>query len=120
MKDTDDPTTVEFGVVVKEATGGALTTTSRWAVAVNDSLSVTVSVTLNVPNVGYEWEMMAPLPFVRSPKSQTYESMVPSGSEEPDASKATVAPSITGFGVAVNDADRRLPESPDREIVGGV
>src|SRR2546426_10920373 len=64
--------------------------------------------------------MMAPLPFVRSPKSQTYESMVPSGSEEPDASKATVAPSITGFGVAVNDATGGLPESQYREIVVGV
>src|SRR2546425_11502533 len=81
---------------------------------------MTVRVTLKVPNVRYEWEMMAPLPFVRSPKSQTYESMVPSGSREPDASKATVAPSITGFGVAVNDATGALPESQYREMVGGV
>src|SRR2546428_10617526 len=82
---------------------------------------MTVRVTLKVPNVRYEWAMIAPLPFVRSPKSQTYESMVPSGSEEPDASKATVAPSITGFGVAVNDATGGLPESQYREIVvGGV
>jgi len=81
---------------------------------VNDSLSVTVSVTLNVPNVGYAWVVMASLPPVESPKSQAYETMAPSGSEELEPSKVTVAATSAGFGFAVKEAIGGLPESQYR------
>ena len=80
----------------------------------NDSLSVTVRVTLNVLYVGYEWNVTAPLPPVESPKSQAYETIVPSRSEEPEPSKVTFAPTIAGFGFAVNEAIGGLPESQYR------
>src|ERR1700756_2581555 len=114
LKVTLARTTVGFGVAVKEAVGGAWTTMCRYAVAVNDSLSVTVRVALNVPNARYEWDAVTPLPAVESPKSHVYETMVPSGSEDPEASNATGEPTIAGFGVAVNDATGGWPESQYR------
>src|SRR2546426_292563 len=108
------PTTAGFGVAVKDAIGGARTAMCRYAVAVNDSLSVSVRVALNVPKVRYVWATVTPLPPVESPKSQAYETMFPSGSEEPEASNATGEPTITGFGVAVKDATGGWPGSQYR------
>src|SRR2546422_1627638 len=107
-------TTAGFGVAVKDAIGGARTTMCRYAVAVNDSLSVTVRVALNVAEVRYVWAAVTPLAPDESPKSQAYETMFPSGSEDPEASKATGEPTIAGFGVAVKDAIGGWPESQYR------
>src|SRR6266704_3387215 len=108
------PTTAGFGFAVKDAIGGARTTMCRYAVAVNDSLSVMVRVALKVPKVRYVWTTLTPLPPVESPKFQAYETMFPSGSEDPDASNATGEPTIAGFGVAVNEAIGGWPESQYR------
>src|SRR5690349_3762410 len=108
------PTTVGFGVAVKDAMGGARTTMCRYAVAVKDSLSVTVRVALNVRKVRYLWVVVTPLPPVESPKFQAYETIFPSGSEDAEASNATGEPTIAGFGVAVNEAIGGRPESQYR------
>src|SRR2546425_13357979 len=89
----------------------------RYAVAANDSLSVTVRVALNVPKVRYEWDTVTPLPPLESPKSQAYETMFPSGSEEPEASNATGEPTIAGFGVGEKEAIGGRPECEYRDIV---
>src|SRR5207249_10668168 len=102
------------GGAVRDAMGGARTTMCRYAVAVNDSLSVTVRVALKVPKVRYEWDTLTPLPFVESPKSHSYETMFPSGSWDPKASNATGELTIAGFGVAVNEAIGGRPESQYR------
>ena len=53
-------------------------------------LSVIVRVTVYVPAELYVCETLAPVPLFVSPKSQTYDTMPPSGSEDPEASKLTV------------------------------
>jgi len=108
------PTTAGLGVAVKDAIGGARTTMCRYAVAMKDSLSVTVRVALNVPKVRYVWATETPLAPVESPKFQAYETIFPSGSEEPEASNATGELTIAGFGVAVNEAIGGWPESQYR------
>src|SRR5438445_4794841 len=113
-------TSAGFGVAVKDAIGGARTTMCRYAVAVNDSLSVTVRVALNVAKVRYEWDTVTPLPPLESPKSQAYETMFPSGSEEPEASNATGEPTIAGFGVAVKEAIGGRPEPQYRSTAEAV
>src|SRR5712692_10019679 len=120
LKVTLARTTAGFGVTVKDASGGARTTMCRYAVAVKDSLSVTVRVALNVPKVRYVWAAVTPLPPVESPKFQAYETIFPSGSEDPEASNATGEPTIAGFGAAVNEATGGWPESQYRLIVDGV
>ena len=42
--------------------------------------------------------------MVPSPKSHVYLTIVPSESEEPDASNVTLAPGATGVALAANDA----------------
>src|SRR5437879_11970002 len=79
------------------------------------SLSVTVRVALNVPKVRYVWATETPLAPVESSKFQAYETIFPSGSEEPEASNATGELTIAGFGVAVNEAIGGWPESQYRE-----
>ena len=99
------PGVVTFGFAVNEATGGCggnRTATSWDVFREYDSLSTTVRVTLYVPTAPYAWLVVTPLPVDRSPKDQEYETIVPSGSEEADASNATGVPGATGFGVAVN------------------
>src|SRR6266566_3749872 len=72
---TGTPGFTRTGLAVKSATGGcgpggaAWTTTSWETVPFNESLSVTFSVTLNVPGIAYGWVVIAPLPVVESPKS---------------------------------------------------
>src|SRR3989442_12789850 len=116
LKVTLAPTTAGFGVAVKDAIGGARTRMCRYAVAVKDSLSVTVRVALYVPKVRYVCAAVTPLPPDESPKFQAYETMFPSGSEDPDASNATGEPTIAGFGVAVNEAIGGWAASQLREI----
>src|SRR2546428_2186705 len=106
--------TAGLGVAVKDAIGGARTTMCRYAVAMKDSLSVTVRVALNVPKVRYVWATETPLAPVESPKFQAYETIFPSGSEEPEASNATGELTIAGFGVAVNEAIGGWPGSQYR------
>ena len=107
---TGEPGLVAAGFTTKSATGGCgpgdagWTTRSRYLVPVNPSLSVTLSVTLYVPGAGYGWVVMTPVPIVESPKSQRYATIVPSRSSEADASKLTFAPTVAGFGAAVNVA----------------
>src|SRR3989442_5495533 len=111
---TRAPTTAGLGVAVKDAISGARTTMCRYAVAMKDSLSVTVRVALNVPKVRYVWATETPLAPVESPKFQAYETIFPSGSEEPEASNATGELTIAGFGVAVNEAIGGLSGAPNR------
>src|SRR2546422_9441094 len=86
------------------ALGGAFTTIGRVARPGRDPLSTTVRAAAYVPELAYAWVTTTPVPVVVSPKSQVYETIVPSGSYEADASNVTVAPGVAGFGVAVNDA----------------
>src|SRR3972149_3178075 len=74
---------------------------------VRPSASVTVSRTVFVPNSPYVWLRTFPLPVVASPNCHAYELMVPSESEEPDASNATGWPSSGRAGEYVNDAEGR-------------
>src|SRR5207245_8878378 len=93
------PTTAGLGVAVKDAIGGARTTMCRYAVAMKDSLSVTVRVALSVAKVRNVWATEALLAPVESPKFQAYEKIFPSESEEAEASKATAEPAHAAFGV---------------------
>src|SRR5881628_1913176 len=104
---TREPRVVGDGPTVNRATGpggGVCTTTSSWAVPLNASLSVTFSVTLYVPIAAYECRAILPLPNDWSPKFHAYETMVPSGSVDADASNVTFSRTNAGFGVAVNEA----------------
>src|SRR2546430_12004165 len=67
------PTTAGLGVAVKDAIGGARTTMCRYAVAMKDSLSVTVRVALNVPKVRYVWATETPLAPVERSEEHTSE-----------------------------------------------
>jgi len=82
-----------------------------YAVAVKDSLSVTVRLTLYVFALVYEWEVTWFVPNVRSPKSHAYDMIRPSVSLDADALKVTLAPTIVGFGAAVKEATGGRPES---------
>src|SRR2546428_13964968 len=98
------PTTAGLGVAVKDAIGGARTTMCQYAVAMKDSLSVTVRVALNVPKVRYVWATETPLAPVESPKLQAYETRFTSRSVKTEDSNGTGEHTITGYGVAVNEA----------------
>src|SRR3990172_9089043 len=57
------------------------------------SSSATVRVTSYGPGAPYRRDAITPVSRSPSPKSQSYEVIDPSGSEEPDASKSTASPS---------------------------
>jgi hypothetical protein len=64
---------------------------------------VTLRVVVKVPLVVYVCEMVgeAVVSVCPSPKSQAYVAILPTGDEEADASKVTVAPLIVGVNRAV-------------------
>jgi hypothetical protein len=83
------------------ATGGEFTGIVWVSKSVSPSLSVTVSVTVYVPAVAYVWLGSTPLPLgLLSPKSQEYEAMKPSGSDDEEASKSTVRPEAVNVKLA--------------------
>src|SRR3990170_1007560 len=80
-------------VRVKEmlgAIGPRPTVTGRWSVPVRPMSSVTVSMIVYVPFVAYVWTAVTPAPVVVSPQSHAYEAIVPSRSENREASTETV------------------------------
>src|SRR4051794_18640161 len=90
-------------VVVKVAVGMALvrTTATGWTTEpVVASSSVTVSVTLRVPEVTKSWLGVAPVAVPPSPKSHAYDATEPSGSLDPVPSK----PQTVLSQLKVNDA----------------
>ena len=62
------------------------------------SLSVTVSATVNVPELVKVWDGVAPVAVPPSPKSHAYDAIVPSGSDEPVPSNATAWPTRPEYG----------------------
>src|SRR2546425_6325126 len=60
--------------------------------------------TVNMPGFAYGCVATTPLPPVESPNSQVYETIVPSGSNEADASNVTGTPGFTRNGLAVKSA----------------
>src|SRR5436190_405556 len=82
------------------------TVTVADCVAVAPALSVTCTLAVHVP-AAYVWVMVAcdcgPM-TVPSPKSNRYEAIEPSGSEEPDASAVTASGSVPDDGVTVSAA----------------
>src|SRR3990172_11106996 len=104
-KITGTPGFTARGVAVNAATGPAFTSTVPEARLVREPLSVTVTVTTYVPEAGYWWMTGLPEPRFPSPKSQSEETMNPSGSMEAEASKVRSTPGFTAVGgVAVKAA----------------
>src|SRR2546428_9013400 len=111
------------GLRENAATGGrgpdaGCTTTSTDVFAASASLSTTVRLTRYVPAVAYAWVAFTPLPEAASPNSQEYETIVPSGSYDAEASKETGTPGVAGLGLAVKEATggwggARAPEAGD-------
>src|SRR2546422_11345073 len=60
--------------------------------------------TVNMPGFAYGCVATTPLPPVESPNSHVYETIVPSGSNEADASNVTGTPGFTRNGLAVKTA----------------
>src|SRR2546425_5230644 len=60
--------------------------------------------TVNMPGFAYGCVATTPLPPVASPNSHVYETIVPSGSNEVDASNVTGTPGFTRNGLAVKSA----------------
>src|SRR2546425_8710785 len=60
--------------------------------------------TVNMPGFAYGCVATTPLPPVESPNSHVYETIVPSGSNEADASNVTGTPGFTRNGLAVKSA----------------
>src|SRR2546427_10060342 len=63
-----------------------------------------VRLTVNTPGFAYAWVATTPVPPVESPNSHVYETIVPSGSNEVDASNVTGTPGFTRNGLAVKSA----------------
>src|SRR3990172_8334761 len=104
-KITGTPGFTARGVAVNAATGPAFTSTVPEARLVREPLSVTVTVTTYVPEAGYWWMTGLPEPRFPSPKSQSEETMNPSGSMDREASKAKGTPGFTVVnGFTVNAA----------------
>src|SRR2546427_13129065 len=103
-KATLTPTYTDVGANWNAAWGRALAVT--WWVALEDWvwLPTTVKLTVNKPGFAYECVAMTPLPAVASPNSHVYETIVPSGSNEADASNITGTPGFTRNGLAVKSA----------------
>src|SRR5438034_10615506 len=57
-----------------------------------------------MPGFAYACVATTPVPPVESPNSHVYETIVPSGSTEPDASNVAEAPGLTRNGLAVKSA----------------
>jgi hypothetical protein len=68
------------------------------------ALSVTVRRAAYVAALRYVWEVVTPLPVLPSPKTQPYEMILPSGSDEPAASKLTTRGAAPEVGEAVKEA----------------
>ena len=85
------------------ASVGAFTVRVRVMPAIAPPSSVTVSLTLYDPGLVYVWLVFGAPAVAPSPKSQTTFATWPSGSDEAEASKATVS-AAPPAGEAVNDA----------------
>src|SRR6266542_2235383 len=98
----------EDGVTVSLATGGWFaagdTVTVAEAVAIAPPLSVTVTLAVQVP-AAYVWVAVAPgcgPTTVPSPKSNRYDAMLPSGSDDAEASAVTASGAVPDDGVTVS------------------
>src|SRR6266508_2991175 len=110
---TEETTTslIVAGGVVSLAS--AVTGTESACTAVRPPLSVTVSVAGYRPATPYAWAAMRPLPVPPSPKFQTYEAIVPSGSYEDDPLNVTVWSACGAEGEKTEDATGgRFPAAP--------
>ena len=92
------------GKTAKAATGGAFTTMVREVELVRLSSSRTVRVTVYDPETAYAWTVATPESVLPSPKFHPYVAIVPSTSEDPEASNVTLVPGETRLALSANDA----------------
>src|SRR6266566_5473238 len=104
VRDTEETTTsvIVAGGVVSLAC--AVTGTESACTPVRPPLSVTVSVAVYWPATPYAWAAIRPLPVPPSPKFQTYEAIVPSGSYEDVPLNVTVWSACGAEGEKTEDA----------------
>jgi hypothetical protein len=77
---------------------------------------VTLRVTVKVPLVAYVCEMVGEVVVCvcPSPKSHAYVAILPTGDEEADASRVTVAPLVVGVNLAVGAWSGVIPDQRSR------
>jgi hypothetical protein len=101
---------------VGAATERAFTTMERVVVLDAPLLSVTVRDAVYVPGVVYRWVVRDPVPKAPSPNDQAHDVTVPSGSVDPEPSKATLRGAAPVEGRADITAVGGQPLTPARML----